>query len=166
MLLEVNTTTSIHTHWSDFDHYRLELFCFCVFFFFFLICFSDHSLMVFRNTKQARTFRTILNSNDEERHLYLISDHRGKAFSLSLLSMVLTKVMDVVKSSFSAMVKIIFFSLFLFLLHFTNVVYSHCLIFLMSNCPCISEIILIDSDMCYAVLSCSVVSDFLQPHGM
>ena len=78
--------------------------------FFFLICFSDHSLMVFRNIKQAKTFRTILNSNDEERHSYLISDHRGKTFSLSLLSMVLTKVMDVVKSSFSAMVKMIFFS--------------------------------------------------------
>ena len=122
--------------------------------------------MMFRNTKQARTFRTILNSNDEERHSYLISNHRGKAFSLLLLSMVLIKVMDFVKSSFSAMVKMIIFSLFLFLLHSTNVVCSHCLIFLMSNCPCISEIILIDSDMCCGVLRCSVVSDSLQLHGM
>ena len=64
--------------------------------FFFLIWFSDHSLVVFRNTKQVRTFRTILNSNDEERDSYLISDHRGKAFSLSLLSMMLTKVLDFV----------------------------------------------------------------------
>ena len=39
----------------------------------------------------ARTSSTVLNRSGESRHIYLVPEFRGKAFSLSLLSMMLAE---------------------------------------------------------------------------